>query len=92
MHFQRVSKVQRFCLTLVGKARLWYVSLRPIALDWNHLQIQFRQKYSKIGNTREQLFHHADHSTLMTLDSYVTCIRQVAALLGYGEPHYLESH
>ena len=28
-------KVQKFYLTLVGEARLWYESLRPIALDWN---------------------------------------------------------
>ena len=29
-------KVQRFCLTLVGEARLWYESLRPIncKLGW----------------------------------------------------------
>ena len=25
-----------------------------------------------------------------TIDSYVTCIRQVTTLLGYGEPHILE--
>ena len=49
-------KVQRFCLTLVGEASLWYESLTPIALDWNGLQNQFRQQYSMIGNTREQLF------------------------------------
>ena len=34
------------------------------------------------------------HSILMknteTIDAYVTCIRQVALLLGYGEPHILE--
>ena len=34
-------KVPRFCLTLVGEDRLWYESLRPIALDWNGLQTQF---------------------------------------------------
>ena len=51
--FPEGAKIQRFCLTLVGKARLWYESLRPIALDWNGLQNQFRQQYSKIGNTRE---------------------------------------
>ena len=36
MLFQRVSKVQRLCLTLVGEARLWYESLRPIdsRLEW----------------------------------------------------------
>ena len=27
-------KVQRFCLTLVGEARLWYESLRLINATW----------------------------------------------------------
>ena len=31
-------KVQRFCLTLVGEARLWYESLRLINVDWVGLQ------------------------------------------------------
>ena len=31
--FQEGVKVQRFCLTLVGEARLWYESLRPIDMD-----------------------------------------------------------
>ena len=31
-------KVQRFCLTLVEEARLWYKSLRPINVDWVGLQ------------------------------------------------------
>ena len=92
--FPEGVKVQRFCLTLVGEARLWYESLRPIALDRNGLQTQFRQQYSKIGNTREQLFHvwrsfHFNENIEM-LAAYVTCIRQVAALLGYGKPEVLE--
>ena len=41
--FPEVVKIQGFCLTLVGEARLWYESLRPIVLDWNGLQNQFRQ-------------------------------------------------
>ena len=54
----------------------------------------FRQQYSKIGKTREQLFHawrsfNFDENT-ETIDMYVTHIRQVAALLGYGEPQILE--
>ena len=49
--------VQRFCLSLVEEARLWYESLRPINADWEGLQNMLRQQYSKIGNTREQLFH-----------------------------------
>ena len=76
--FPKGVKVQRFRLTLVREARLWYESLRPIALDWNGLQTQFGQQYSKIGNNREQLFHawrsfHFEENS-ETLHSYVTCI------------------
>ena len=71
--FPEGVKVQSFSLTLVGETRLWYESLRPIALDWNGLQNQFQQQYSKIGNAREQLFHawrsfHFDENT-ETLDA-----------------------
>ena len=88
-NLQEQVKVQRFCLTFVGEARLWYESLRPINTDWEELQHMFRQQYSKIGNTREQLFHtwrsfHFDKNT-ETIDAYVHCIRQVANLLGYQD-------
>ena len=56
-HFIDGVKVQRFSLTLFGEARLWYQSLEPINGDWQGIQNLFRQHYSKIGNTREQLFH-----------------------------------
>ena len=87
-------KVQRFCLTLTGEARLWYALLEPIVMIWQELQNQFRQQYSKLGNTREQLFHawrsfHYDKNVEMP-DAYVTRIRQVTRLLGYGEPPVLE--
>ena len=92
--FQEGVKVLGFILTLVGEARSWYESLRPINIDWQGLQNQFRQQYSKIGNTREQLFQawwsfHFDENTI-TLDAYITCIRQVATLLGNGEPQILK--
>ena len=79
-------KVQRFCLTLVGEARLWYESLRPIKTNWDGLQNMFRQQHCRIGNTREQLFHawrsfHFDENT-ETIDANVNHIRQVATLLG----------
>ena len=45
--FQEGIKVQRIYLTLVGEARLWYESLRPIKVDWQGLQNQFRKQYSK---------------------------------------------
>ena len=55
--FPDYVKVEQFCLNLVRKARLWYESLRLINVEWDDLQHMFRQQYSKIGNTREQLFH-----------------------------------
>ena len=76
------------------EARLWYESLRLINVDWVGSQNTFRQQCSKIGNTREQLFHalrsfHFDENA-ETIDSYVDCIRQVTTLLGYQEPQILE--
>ena len=56
-HFVEGTKVQRFCLILLGEARLWYHSLEPINVNWQGLQNLFRQQYSKVGNTREQLVH-----------------------------------
>ena len=76
-HFVEGVKVQRFYLTLLGEARLWYQSLEPINVDWQGLQNLFRQQYSKIGNTREQLFHdwksfsfdkkHRDHRSVCNM-------------------------
>ena len=92
--FPEAVKVQRFCLTLVGEARNWYATLEPIAMTWQELQTMFRRQYSKIGNTREQLFHawrsfHYDKN-VETPDAYVIRIKQVARLLGYGDPQVLE--
>ena len=95
IHFNEDIRVQRFCLTLLGEARLWYHSLEPLGeTTWAQLQNLFRQRYSKLGNTCEQLFHAwrsftFDENT-ETIDSYVIRIRQVANLLGYGEPQILE--
>ena len=57
-HFNDDVKVQRFCITLLGEARLWFHSLEPLEdTTWPQLQNLFRQRYSKLGNTHEQLFH-----------------------------------
>ena len=93
--FNDDAKVQRFCLTLLGEARLWFHSLEPLEdTTWPQLQNLFRQRYSKLGNMHEQLFHAwrsftFDENT-ETIDSYVIQIRQVATFLGYGEPQILE--
>ena len=93
-HFVNAVKVQRFCLTLLGEARLWYQSLEPINVDWPELQNLFRQRYSKVGNMQEQLFHtwrsFSVNENTETIDSYVSQIRQVTTLLGYEEPQILE--
>ena len=90
-HFHDDIKVQRFCLTLLGEARLWFHPLEPLEnTAWPQLQNLYRQRCSKLGNTCEQLFHAWRLFTFNendeTIDSYVIWIRQVAKLLGYGEP------
>ena len=92
--FPDAVKVQRFCLTLVGEARNWYATLEPLAMTWPELKNMFRCQYSKIGNTREQLFHawrlfHYDEN-VETPDAYVIRIKQVARLLGYEDLQVLE--
>ena len=73
---------------------MWYETLRHIEVDCTGLQECFRQQYSKFGNTKEQLFHvwrsfqYDENSD--TIDSYISKIKQVAALSNYGEPQNLE--
>ena len=93
--FDEGIRVQRFCLTLLGEARLWYHSLESLGdTTWAQLQNLFMQRYSKLGNTCVQLFDTWRSSTFNenteTIDSYVIRIRQVANLLGYGEPQIFE--
>ena len=35
------QKVRRFCLTLMGEARLWHETLGAAQLDWEALQDHF---------------------------------------------------
>ena len=63
-------------------------------LNWEGLQDMFRQQYSKFGNTSEQYFHawrsfQFDEATDM-IYRYIQKVKQVAALLDYGEPQILE--
>ena len=80
-HFNDDVKVQRFCLTLLGEARLWFHSLESLEnTTWPQLQNLFRQRYSKLGNTCEQLFHawrsFTFNENTETIDSYVIWIRR----------------
>ena len=94
-NFNEDVKVQRFYLTLLGEARLWFQSIEPLGnTTWPQLENLFKQRYSKLGNMHEQLFHawrsfNFSENT-ETIDSYVMWIRRVATLLGYGKPQILE--
>ena len=51
-------------------------------------------QFSKVGNTREHLFHawrffHFDENS-ETIDAYIQRIRQVDVMYNYGEPQILE--
>ena len=80
---------------IVGGSKVVVSIFRTLGdTTWPQLQNLFRQRYSKLGNTRKQLFHAwrsftFDENT-ETIDSYVIRIRQVATFLGYGEPQILE--
>ena len=94
--FPEDQKVRRFCLTLMGEARLWYATLniQQQQLNWEGLQDRFRQQYSKFGNTREQYFHawrsfQFDEATDM-YRWYIQKVKQVAGLLDYGDPQIVE--
>ena len=93
-NFPDDQKVRRFCLTLMGEARLWYETLGTAQLDWEALRDHFWQQYSKFSNTREQYFHawrsfqFEEHTD--TIDSYIHKVKQVVALLNYGESQILE--
>ena len=83
-NFPEGQKVRRFCLTLMGEARLWYAMLGAAQLDWQTLRDHFHQQYSKFGSTREQYFHawrsfQFDENADM-IDSYIHKVKQVAAL------------
>ena len=93
-NFPDDQKVRRFCLTLTGEARLWCETVRQVQLDWPSMQECFRHQYLKFGNTREQYFHiwrslQFDEAT-DTIDGYIHKVKQVAALLDYGEPQILK--
>ena len=89
------QKVGRFCLTLMGEARLWYATLNiQQQLNWDGLQERFRQQYSKFGNTQEQYFHawrsFQFDEAANTINGYIQKVKQVAALSDYGDPLILE--
>ena len=91
MHnFPDDQKVRRFCLTLMGEARLWYETLGAAQLDWQTLRDSFHQQYFKFGSAREQYFHawrsFQFDENAGTIDSYICKVKQVGALLDYGEP------
>ena len=79
----------------IGRSKIMEPIFRTFGRDYiGTIAKLFRQRYAKLGNTCEQLFHTwrsftFDENT-ETIDSYVIRMKQVANLLGYGEPEILE--
>ena len=82
-------------MTLIGEARLWMNHWLHLTMTGLPYKTSSGGKYSKIGNTPEQLFHawrmfKFDENT-DSIDSYVLRMSQVAAMLNYGEMQILEN-
>ena len=93
-HFVEGIIVQRFHLTLLGEARLFLSVFRTYKC---RLARFTKFVYTAILKTRQhkgttvsciEIFHFDKNTE--TIDAYVTCIRQVATLLGYEEPQILD--
>ena len=94
-HFVYDVRVQKFCLTLLVETRLWFQSLEALNnVIWPECRICLDRDIQNWVIHESNYFMHGDHlnfnTNTETIDSYVTRIRQVAALLGYGEPQVLE--
>ena len=81
-----------FNISRRGRVMVWIIKTYKFRLKWVTKSVL--RSIHKIGNTREQLFYawrsfHFNENA-ETLDSYTTCIRQVATLLGYGKPQVSE--
>ena len=88
------TRYPKILFNTVRRSQIMVPFIRTNQCRLTGVKILFRQQYFKIGNTREQLFHvcrsFSSDENMETIDTYVTHIRQVAALLGYGEPQILE--
>ena len=67
-HFNDDVKVQRFCLTLLGEARLWFQSLEPLGnTTWPELQNFLDKGIQNWAIHENNYFMHGDHSILMKI-------------------------
>ena len=68
LHFIDDVRVQRFCLTLLGEARMWFQSLEPLEnTTWPQLQNVFRQGIQNWAIYISSYFMHGDHLILMKI-------------------------
>ena len=68
-NFPDDTKVKRFCLTLIGEARLWYESLRPIEMDWNALQDALGSNIQNLAVQGNSIFTCGDLFTMMKIQT-----------------------
>ena len=64
--FNEDVKVQRFCLTLLGEARLWFQSLEPLKAQHGHdYRIYLGKGIQNKVTHVSSYFMHGDHSISM---------------------------
>ena len=61
------AKIRRFCLTLMGEARLLYESLGTTQLDWAALQEHFDSSIQNLVAPENSIFMFGDLSILMRM-------------------------
>ena len=70
--FPNDQKVWRFCLTLLGEARLWYETLGAHQLDWAGLQDSFQQQYSNLVTQENSISMLGDLFIMMKTQTSLT--------------------
>ena len=68
--FPEDVKVQHFHLTLIGEAKLWYESLRPMNSDWNGLKISICSNILTYAILRKSYFMNGNHFILMKIQKH----------------------
>ena len=66
-NFPDDQKVRRFCLTLMGEARLWYETIRQVQMDWPAMQEHLGSNTQNLVTQENSISTFGDHFKLMKL-------------------------
>ena len=66
-NFPDDAKVQIFCLTLTGEARLWYETPIPIQIDWQLYKSALGSNIQSLVVQDNSIFMYGDHFIMMKM-------------------------